>query len=505
MTQDVFLTTLKPLQKVVTAQDVESCLYYVHIDSADDEQLLQPSNAQHSSHDMHFVSEQTASGKPSEVMIEKVQRKPLPPRHRPGSGDHLRDTTQGGVDIMLDMGDDPQTFRTRSETTLYGPRPMTKRPENATKDTNEYSTKTIDVFSGKWCERPPAIPPKLPLRPERADEFVLDSESMRAQKYPSLFSSDDVSFTLIRRYAGLQSNVGKVKFGGLNKPTLNGNPPTFTVLGPTIIDVYTLGYSKFAEAQTPNSSRSCTSSEIYHAPDKACHSDPGNHQNPIFQRQLYTPSSKRRPSLQHGLNDSSSALSVPDSRSGIAFRRRSQQQSTASPAIGVPSPRSSPDSPPANGKGHMFYSPWNGGVCEFTTGIAGRSLKCKHTYSPSHIINSSSAPVSELRFNLPSSSALGPRTRSSAETPKASKRSSIFSRRSRPEPDSKIATVPLQASRVELEDRLDLSLGQEHAGGGFGGKQAKLGKLIIEEEGLKMIDLVVAANMALWWKVFENS
>jgi len=54
-------------------------------------------------------------------------------------------------------------------------------------------------------------------------------------------------------------------------------------------------------------------------------------------------------------------------------------------------------------------------------------------------------------------------------------------------------------------DRLDLSLGQELAGGGFGGKQAKLGKLIIEEEGLKMLDLLVAANMALWWRAYERS
>jgi hypothetical protein len=53
-------------------------------------------------------------------------------------------------------------------------------------------------------------------------------------------------------------------------------------------------------------------------------------------------------------------------------------------------------------------------------------------------------------------------------------------------------------------ERLDLSLGQEPAGGGFGGKQAKLGKLIIEDEGLKMIDLLVAANLALWWRVYEK-
>lgn len=61
----------------------------------------------------------------------------------------------------------------------------------------------------------------------------------------------------------------------------------------------------------------------------------------------------------------------------------------------------------------------------------------------------------------------------------------------------------MDEARTSL-DRLDLSLGQEFAGGGFGGKQAKLGKLIIEDEGLKMLDLLVAANMALWWRAYEK-
>ena len=53
-------------------------------------------------------------------------------------------------------------------------------------------------------------------------------------------------------------------------------------------------------------------------------------------------------------------------------------------------------------------------------------------------------------------------------------------------------------------DRMDLSLGQEVAGGGFERKSAKLGKLIIEDEGLKMVDLLVAANLALWWRAYER-
>ena len=50
------------------------------------------------------------------------------------------------------------------------------------------------------------------------------------------------------------------------------------------------------------------------------------------------------------------------------------------------------------------------------------------------------------------------------------------------------------------EDRLDFSLARENAGGGLRGKSAKLGKLIIEDEGIKMLDLVVAACMAVWWR-----
>jgi hypothetical protein len=59
-------------------------------------------------------------------------------------------------------------------------------------------------------------------------------------------------------------------------------------------------------------------------------------------------------------------------------------------------------------------------------------------------------------------------------------------------------------SASDEEDRLDLSIGQEKAGGGNRGKRVKLGKLIILDEGFKMLDLVVAANMGIWWSVWES-
>ncbi|KAJ5168063.1 uncharacterized protein N7482_003657 [Penicillium canariense] len=54
------------------------------------------------------------------------------------------------------------------------------------------------------------------------------------------------------------------------------------------------------------------------------------------------------------------------------------------------------------------------------------------------------------------------------------------------------------------EERLDLSLARELAGGGMRGKSAKLGKLVIEDEGIKMLDLVVAACMAVWWRGYYH-
>jgi hypothetical protein len=57
---------------------------------------------------------------------------------------------------------------------------------------------------------------------------------------------------------------------------------------------------------------------------------------------------------------------------------------------------------------------------------------------------------------------------------------------------------------VDEDGKLDLSLGQERAGGGFGGKQAKLGKLIVHPDGVAMLDLLVAANIGLWWRAWER-
>lgn len=157
-------------------------------------------------------------------------------------------------------------------------------------------------------------------------------------------------------------------------------------------------------------------------------------------------------------------------------------------------------------RGYTFTSPW-GGRCEFRTGNGGRSLLCHHflhegevgAYNPlvpEASPSRSSTVVSELRFNLPGSD-LFP----SGEVPKGDdRRLGHFSKF-------------IKSAMERYEDRdeddvispFDVNIGGERAGGGNRGKRAKLGKLIIYHDGLKMLDLLVAANMGLWWGTWEKS
>ncbi|VBB81544.1 Putative protein of unknown function [Podospora comata] len=173
-------------------------------------------------------------------------------------------------------------------------------------------------------------------------------------------------------------------------------------------------------------------------------------------------------------------------------------------------------------KGYTFLSPWEG-RCEFRTSTNGRSLKLRHVldsttkfqFDPREVAQSiqnaqamgrsrgdelqaallGTKPVSELRFNLPSGGDFfGARRNDADKDNRASRLSKQFSsllhhRNTRSSDEDEWSD----------EDEMDLSLGKENAGGGSSGKKVKLGKLIIHDEGLKMLDLVVAANMGVWW------
>lgn len=193
-------------------------------------------------------------------------------------------------------------------------------------------------------------------------------------------------------------------------------------------------------------------------------------------------------------------------------------------------------------KGYTFTSPWNGS-CDFRTSSNGRSLKCSHTRNTTSqgfnplvaaqaIRDAASSagegqgrsrtrgmsasfanavagdlgnkvPVSELRFNLPSTDLFNSkedRDRAAKELADGLGRLLVRSPgghdRERDDYDDDEREEPI----------FDFSgLGRERAGGGNRGKRAKLGKLLIHDEGIKMLDLTVAANMGIWWQAWERS
>ena len=211
-----------------------------------------------------------------------------------------------------------------------------------------------------------------------------------------------------------------------------------------------------------------------------------------------------------------------------------------------------------------FTTPWRTS-CAFSTVATGRVLKCYHSLgtAPDSASGASSSLrplsmlVSELRFNLPSlveksvmkkkenrrptsyssnstgrlglsSINLSPSTLSAqyqqrkheeTKSPRWPPRHISYQDVSRtkpslpPRPDAwNPVESNYQSSRFSLmsnedddnndllEPELDLSLGQERAGGGFSGNKAKLGKLVIYGgQGLAMLDLLVSANMGVWF------
>ena len=505
---------MKPQQKVVTAQDIESSLYYVHVDSERDTELLRSEEeAEQEDCESAQLQEARENGGPftAQECQSAVHRKPvLPPRRSTQEFQtsslghpHLQTPSKSPqISVKLDRKPVGQggnrtsygsleTGSTAGNQNLMGPRPMHNSIQAVNSTGLEYSSQQQDIDIRRWSEQSIPTQPSLPPRPydqkkrdleeiyeanstysndrpismqERRSSFNNESYDILSGKRPANASS----LTLIRRYDHVQSNVGKILVSSLPSD-------------PLVLDLMGLGYSKFNEKNNES-----TSSISFEEQEQA-----------VYRCQLHTVSRAKRPS--HDLTAEEDESFLPHRtglRASLHLRGRNSHDSKGfEPSI---SPQ------PAASKGYTFQSPWKG-ACDFVTGVAGRSLKCRHSH-PSRY--GQGVEVSELRFNLPSYKTFTPAPKSLApNTPRDLKRSSVFSNSHRRQDsfDSfENSYTGSYGTRVDLEDRLDLSLGQEHAGGGFGGRQAKLGKLIVEPEGLQMLDMVVAANMALWWRVYDR-
>ena len=367
---------------------------------------------------------------------------------------------------------------------LQGPRPLHTRNESADTATLGRDLRKENANPRRWSAQPDTIV-EHGIHPLSSSEVT---ELGTFQRSETTFSS----ITLIRRdpSTGEQWNVGRIMGG--SRPGI-GNAlghQTQGLLDQVEVELDTPGYLKLSDTRSSDDGYALSETRKFELGPFRRSIDLGSSKSVVK-----TPSPRRSEfgfnttgtESRHSL-DSSRPYSQANYSHGEDNHRRPQYFS--------------------------FLSPWQG-KCTFSTSATGKSIKCRHMLPPELIqrpINTSLDPasilVSELRFNLPNSTTFRLRTQD-YKRPSLSKFSRSAWSNSHPQlpprPHGGLHTSESMANddTSPEEDKMDLSLGQERAGGGFGGKKAKLGKLILECEGLKMLDLLVAVNMAIWWKVYE--
>ncbi|KAG8629438.1 hypothetical protein KVT40_003303 [Elsinoe batatas] len=440
--RDVFLTPLKPRDRVVNAQDVQSSLYFLHVDSEEDILVEHKPISQPVATPIIFEDPSySISRKP---ISTSVARKPLPtPPASPGYADNEID-------------------------------PWTSR----------------DLSTFAMPCRKPLVPRRNPNRESCHGPTSLAPSEMKTSSINSSPSPIPQTLTLIRRdpASGDQWNVAKISdppVDEVSSEALKENRGFSNRMknsgAPLYIDIANTGYSQFVKPSLPP--RSITD---YGAASPTLSLVP---QDRVFKRRLWMDGSR----FANHTYTSRRPLSTASSDSGNPTHPQS--------SIATSRQSFTPVSIDKRSRGYAFEDAW-GHKCEFSAAATGRSLRCRQIRNAAVMSEDMGyVDVSELRFNLPSHH-FSSRSESSISNDARAKRNSYFSTTG----TSDISSLRSGHTRSSISEdgTVDYSLGRERAGGGFGGRETKLGKLIVEEMGQKMLDLVVATNMALWWRAYEK-
>ncbi|KAI1098027.1 hypothetical protein F4804DRAFT_325840 [Jackrogersella minutella] len=541
-TRDIILSTLKPQVKNVTAEDVASSLYYVHLNTPEDEALIPPPGQTKSSTSPRTSGESSRS-------TNQIPRKPVPgasslssrtddavqqpPSGKENQGNNAQ--TQPPLIRKPVLPARPTSYQQPPASQFVSPsvpsqrKPLGPRPASSDSPERNLPLSPIydqppDYYPRRSMEMPP-LPPRPSELPDPHAAFLDPSRSPSPKSPTKHRPFTPFSLTLIRRdpSSGQQWNIGKVASFQLESPELINDEKCRQPSPSIMIHLETSGYAKFRGMPTHPPSEMRASLDI--RPGSA--SSASRLQIPDFNGPVPTTNAFERQVMMVYSKSFASTI-----RDAFHHRSPSNEDRPLSPTLlsqhgrhgsqgsigsyggdfdGGEAPAITQPAPGLKPRGYMFYSPW-GGRCEFLTGNAGRSLKCRHvlpTYG-GHVNplvdgqddkhgghKPKGQPISEIRFNLPSSELF------------TEKRSTEGGARTRDQLQSQFTRVLQKAQGLDIDDdpdwHLDLSLGREKAGGGNRGKRAKMGKLIVFEEGLKMMDLVVAANVGVWWTAWERT
>jgi hypothetical protein len=326
---------MKPRQKVVTAEDITSSLYFLHVEQPEDANLVAAPQFQEPDYQ---VQRTAGTNMPSAPLVQRkaVPGATGPPARKPVSG------TLASVDA-------------------FGNRQ--------------------NVSAGKYSQKSGMLAPDSNTRPS-FDSPQYQKENHRPA-YPTNTSFESprptsTSLTLIRRdpASGAQWNVARIEDPSIVDVSSSNEPGSKRKMGaPMYIDVTNPGYSKFLQSE--NSRRPTSGAALQ--PQQPI-SQPGNQvidsQN-VFRRRLWMEGSQYTSGGFGHRKNSSYDFSAgrPGSRGSYDARmdgpapspsfltRDDQTYST----IQVSDRQTS-------FRGYVFTSPWNG-RCEFITGGGGGSLK----------------------------------------------------------------------------------------------------------------------------------
>ncbi|PTB65772.1 hypothetical protein BBK36DRAFT_20526 [Trichoderma citrinoviride] len=526
--RDVILSTFKPRLKNVTLEDVNSSLYYVHL-----ELPMLGMNAPQPLRD-------ESQGRSSEesYMTRNIARKPVPGVSSQAPEISIQgDQLQYPPSIHGDPSRGPPNDLSapfNAQDADYAPPLPPRRFEDSGLGLSDSSSELNPQLAPQQPRA--AAPRRKPVGPRQQSDVAQSRLSMdetarsrdptrdgayiaghtRQSRSLSPLKSTDSStppFTLdlIRRdpVRGDQWNVGKILSyenplageAGQSGAYLSTSPERRPPQHPSIdIHIQNAGYAKFrtrpSSAMRPRRSMDA---------DRSLADMAGSQDGHNFYRQVTMAYSR---SL-------GSAMRSKFHQVGQAVRKKAHNREGSEASVNSFSSGENKSGSPTSSRpdkmkprGYTFTSPW-GGRCEFRTGNGGRSLLCYHflhegevgAFNPlvpdSNPSKSTSAVVSELRFNLPGSD-LFP----TVDSPKGDGENRLGH-------FGKIIKSAMDRSDYRDDDDVmspfDLNIGGERAGGGNRGTRAKLGKLIIYHEGLKMLDLLVAANMGVWWGSWEKS
>ncbi|TGO33620.1 hypothetical protein BHYA_0236g00150 [Botrytis hyacinthi] len=562
---DIILTTLKPQLKNVTSEDVANSLYYLHLNSDEDAQLLPeeqpiPSRA---------LSKKTLPRKPlpdgsraqsldidrqSVLNLERLQ-------HQAPALDIQKDDTSGHDDIVSprdNVANTPTVVEAGISRRVVGQHPSMARSNTVNRKPLTKIVPRNSIFTPESSQAGSPIHSDLETshRPQ-------SSHTMFERPKPVDYSAKAFSITIIRRdpTSGGQWNVGIVE-GKSNPPTV-GMTATKKPYYDISVHITTPGYTYFRNHTHPIGNNKLGGTAQARESQGARFQPSGNEVPTSVTQKAGVSGSGFHSQISMEWASSWNQTFKQHRRAISDFstnHSRNNSGSSEGPQESDPENRSADGTEHSRAKGYTFLSPW-GGTCTFSTGSAGRSLRCLHKLpapvsADSTASSSSSVTVSELRFNLPSSDLfdrekmdLAAAQVKSGSTKLTRKLGSFRKRLSKPSPHHPSETQPHQTSHAipyasdgtdlshlpprpssisssfeedsppltqrlnnfldeltisnDNDDRLDLSIGQEKAGGGNRGKRAKLGKLIIHDEGLKMLDLIIAANIGVWWTVWN--